>query len=122
MVANLRARGCKVCKVASGADLGNKRTVAILLSLGLEPGVADYFVIVPGGHTIYLEMKPRKGGSLNADQRTWHREARELGAPVVTGHGAEHACAEVERVALERWGVTLAPIELVAPSGQNKGS
>lgn len=115
MLHNLRARGCKVCKVASGADLGSKRTVAILLSLGLEPGVADYFVIVPGGHTIYLEMKVRKGGTLSKAQRTWHREARALGAAVVTGHGAEGAVAEVERVALERWGVELPGVDSVYP-------
>jgi hypothetical protein len=119
MLHNLRARGCKVCKVASGADIGNKRVVAILSGLGLEPGVTDYFVIVPGGGVVFLEMKVRQGGSLSQAQRTWHREARILGAAVVTGHGAEHACAEVERVALERWGVELPP---VAQALQDKGA
>lgn len=109
MVANLRRRGCKVCKVASGSDLGviSPRTVALLTSLGLEAGVTDYFVIVPGGGVVFLEMKVRKGGVLSPAQKQWHREARALGAPVITGHGAEHACAEVERVALDRWGVVL---------------
>jgi hypothetical protein len=119
MLHNLRTRGCKVCKVASGADIGNKRVVAILSGLGLEPGVTDYFVIVPGGHTVFLEMKVRQGGTLSAAQKRWHREARELDAAVVTGHGAKQACAEVERVALERWGVELPP---VAQALQDEGA
>jgi hypothetical protein len=98
MLHNLRTRGCKVCKVASGADIGNKRVVAILS---------------------FLEMKVRQGGALSAAQKRWHREARVLGAAVVTGHGAKQACAEVERVALERWGVELPP---VAQALQDKGA
>ena len=116
MVTNLRARGCKVCKVASGADLGSARVVAILQSLGLEPGVADYFVIVPGGHTIFLEMKVRRGGTLSKAQRRWHREAKALGAAVVTGRGAQHAVRQVECLA-EEWGCPLGP-----PSYPNPGS
>jgi hypothetical protein len=107
MVQNLRRRGCKVCKVASGADLGSRRTVAILKRLGLEDGVADYFVIVPGGGVIFLEMKVRKGGSLSKAQRRWHREARALGATVITGHGAEDAVRQVVETARELWGVEL---------------
>ncbi len=55
---------------------------------GVSAGVPDLFI--PHG-SIWVEMKRAKGGSLSAEQKSWHSYLRGIGQTVIVGYGFEDA-------------------------------
>ena len=60
-------------------------------------GVPDRIVILPGGRTIYVELKTETG-RLSEIQRHIHAELRKRGADVRTLYGLDQVKAFVEEV------------------------
>ena len=56
----------------------------------VHAGNPDRIVLLPGGHTHFVELKA-DGGALHAAQKLWHRRAAELGTQVYVVTGAEEA-------------------------------
>lgn len=60
---------------------GEKRsrlTAAILVGMGVKPGVADFVVMLPESRTIWIELKA-EGGSLSSAQRDFRATCERLG-------------------------------------------
>lgn len=62
-----------------------------------NPGVPDRIVILPGGRTIYVELKTEVG-RLSRIQKWQHDEIRRRGADVRTLKGPEQVAAFVKEV------------------------
>ena len=60
-------------------------------------GVPDRIVILPGGRTIYVELKT-EGGRLSEIQKHIHAELRKRGADVRTLYGLDQVKEFVEEV------------------------
>lgn len=75
------------------------RTAAILERTGVKSGVPDICLPVPRGgwHSLYLELKRRKGGTLSANQRIWLNALTEQGHMAVCCKGADEAIRTIER-------------------------
>lgn len=67
------------------ADMGgmktNIRTASKSKALGMERGVPDLFLFLPGGRLICIELKTAKG-SVSAEQKARHRALDDLGFQV----------------------------------------
>lgn len=60
---------------------GEKRsalTAAILVGMGVRPGVADFFVLLPNGRSLWIELKTEEG-RLSPAQRTFCETCNRLG-------------------------------------------
>lgn len=60
---------------------GEKRsrlTAAILVGMGVKPGVADFFVMLPGGRALWIELKA-DDGRLSPAQRDFCETCHQLG-------------------------------------------
>lgn len=55
---------------------------------GVSAGVPDLFI--PHG-TIWVEMKRSRGGSVSAEQKSWHAYLVGIGHTVIVGYGFEDA-------------------------------
>jgi hypothetical protein len=55
---------------------------------GVSAGVPDLFI--PHG-SIWVEMKRARGGSVSAEQKSWHSYLREIGQTVIVGYGFDDA-------------------------------
>ena len=64
---------------------------------GVTAGVPDLIIILPEGKTLWIEMKRRKGGSVSAVQKAFHKKLIELGHDVVVCKGALEARIEIEK-------------------------
>ena len=62
--------------------------------LGVRPGVSDLFLPSPVGkyHGLWIEMKRKKGGRLEPEQKDWIERMNRKGYLALVAHGAEEAC------------------------------
>ena len=62
--------------------------------MGVRPGVSDLFRPAPVGkyHGLWVEMKRKKGGRLEPEQKDWIERMNRKGYLAVVAHGAEEAC------------------------------
>jgi len=67
-------------------------TAGRLKAEGVSPGVPDLFV---PAMSLWIEMKRRKGGSISAEQRDWHKYLRSLGHEVIVGRGFDDAMQKI---------------------------
>lgn len=63
---------------------GGKRHIKTAITLrrtGVKPGVPDIHLPVARGgyHSLYIEMKRRKGGTVSPEQKEWHKALTEQG-------------------------------------------
>ncbi len=65
---------------------------------GLKAGVPDVHLPVArqGFHSLYVEMKRAKGGSLSPEQVEWHRRLGDAGHKVVVAKGFDEARLAIE--------------------------
>jgi len=75
------------------------KTAAILKATGVKSGVPDICLPVPRGehHSLYIELKRRKGGSLSVNQRKWLKALNEQGHKAVVCKGADEAMRTIVR-------------------------
>ena len=59
---------------------------------GVSAGVPDLFI--PHG-MIWVEMKRAKGGSVSAEQKSWHDYLADIGHTVIVGYGFEDAKSKI---------------------------
>jgi hypothetical protein len=71
-------------------DLRHPRVAMRLKSQGVKPGVPDLHFLLPGGKSVYIEMKRPKGGVESPDQIMFKRKAYDLGHEV-------HLCTSLEQ-------------------------
>lgn len=90
--------GCSWFHPANG-ELRPGRTGAILVGMGVRPGVPD-LILVRRGHFYGLELKREKGGSVSAHQKSMLEELSNAGASVAIAHGYDAAIAQ-----LTDWGL-----------------
>lgn len=67
-----------------------KKTANKLKRMGTSPGIPDLLLIV-SVHTVWFEMKKRKGGVLSKDQIFWHGVLRAAGHTVFVPNGYDEA-------------------------------
>lgn len=74
---------------------GSKARGARLKAEGVKPGYPDYLLDVgrQGFHGLRIELKPRTGGTVSAEQKGWHLALREEGFRVEVCRGWEAAWA-----------------------------
>jgi len=87
---------------------GGKRTKAeagIFKSMGVRAGVPDLVILfnLEISNPVFVELKA-KGGSLNANQRSFHKKLEGLfyGVYTVTAQSPSHAVEQVEAILKER--------------------
>jgi hypothetical protein len=84
----LRGRG-KVLRLNAGKIVlgtGNDRRMLA----GVEPGTPDLLVMLPGGRTLWLELKTETG-RVTDTQRAWHEAAHALGHDVIVCRSVHYA-------------------------------
>lgn len=74
--------------------LRSKSEAVRLKRLGVKPGVSDLFLPAPVGkyHGLWVEMKRRKGGRLEPEQKDWIDRMNAKGYLAVRADGADEAC------------------------------
>lgn len=74
--------------------LRSKSEAVRLKRIGVKPGVSDLFLPAPVGkyHGLWIEMKRRKGGRLEPEQKDWIDRMNRKGYLAVRADGAEEAC------------------------------
>lgn len=84
--------------VPNGGDR-HPAVAAKLRAEGVKPGVPDLHLPVPRGayHSLYIEMKRVKGGTVTAEQRAWHKNLRLQGHLVEVCRGADEAILTIRR-------------------------
>lgn len=85
----LRGRG-KVLRMQSGKLLlpnanGTKRMLS-----ACEPGTPDLLVVLPGGRTLWIELKT-EAGRITEAQHAWHDAAISLGHDVIVCRSVQYA-------------------------------
>lgn len=75
---------------------GGKRHIKTAITLrrtGVKPGVPDIHLPVARGsyHSLYIEMKRRKGGTVSPEQKEWHKALQEQGHCCLVCKGWEEA-------------------------------
>ena len=83
----------------ANGELRPGRTGAILVGMGVRPGVPD-LVLVMNGHFYGLELKREKGGVVSAHQKSMLAELENAGATVAIAHGYDAAISQ-----LTEWGL-----------------
>lgn len=78
IVSFLRMNNIICFSVPNGSYLPNTATRMIFKRTGLLSGVADLVLLLPGGETIFIEVKTPKG-RLSATQQEFRKEVTELG-------------------------------------------
>jgi hypothetical protein len=84
---------CIVLRLNSGV-VAIKQDGRSRMFRGCEPGTPDLLVVLPGGRTVWLELKSEKG-RVTAEQVDWHRRARNLGHTVAIVRNIEDALCAV---------------------------
>jgi len=71
----------------------HKATAARLKAEGVKPGVPDLHLPVPrnGYHSLYIEMKRRRGGRVSDEQKAWKEALQHEGHRVEICRGFEEA-------------------------------
>lgn len=69
-------------KLEERLRLGVKSLGGKALKLKGPPGFPDRTAILPGGRTIYIEMKRPRGGVVAEHQEIWHADLRAMGHEV----------------------------------------
>lgn len=74
--------------------LRSKSEAVRLKRLGVRPGVSDLFLPAPVGkyHGLWVEMKRRKGGRLEPEQKDWIDRMNAKGYLAMRADGSDEAC------------------------------
>lgn len=71
-----------------------KSEAARLKKIGVKPGVSDLFLPAPVGkyHGLWIEMKKKKGGRLEPEQKDWLERMNRKGYLALRANGSDEAC------------------------------
>ena len=78
IVTFLRYSGVMVFSIPNGANMPNVRTRAIFHRTGLLAGAADLVMLLPGGETVFVEVKTSKGRQQES-QKQFQERVEKLG-------------------------------------------
>lgn len=78
IVTFLRYSGVMVFSIPNGANMPNVRTRAIFHRTGLLAGAADLVLLLPGGETVFVEVKTPKGRQQDS-QKWFQQKVTDLG-------------------------------------------
>ena len=92
----MEKRGIFFTAIPNGG-MRDANTRSMLKQEGVIAGAPDLMVILDEGRILWLEMKRRKGGSVSAVQKAFHKKLIELGHDVVVCKGALEARIEIEK-------------------------
>ena len=65
-----------------------RRGWGLLRLVPTRKGTPDRLLLLPGGRSVFVELKRERGGVLSEIQKHRHRELRALGFEVHTPHGS----------------------------------
>ena len=94
LVAGLRRAGYMVAAIPNGGSR-DAREGANLKVQGVLAGMPDLVVMLPGGQTVWIEMKA-PGGRVSPAQKDVHSRLLELGHRVIVAYSAEEAVSGLE--------------------------
>jgi hypothetical protein len=66
--------------------------------IGALAGVPDLQIILQGGQVLWVEMKRRKGGRVDPEQKKVHAALKDLGHVVIVAKGGKDAKEQVEPI------------------------
>lgn len=98
VVSWLRANGIKFYHIPNGGTR-NLIEAVNFKKLGVSPGVPDLCIPYArkGYHTLYIEMKKKKGGIVSDHQKSWIEFLISEGMKAIICRGAEEAILEIEK-------------------------
>lgn len=65
---------------------------------GIQSGVPDVVILLPGGRAIFVEMKRRKNGRVTPEQKKWIKLLRNLGFTAEVCKGSDEAIAFISKI------------------------